>query len=196
MRLPRSRHCRHACPASRADQIPGCAHKLTCSRQGIYPVRKSKIAIDRAHLLIEKAAALGRLRMTRFCCFPSFDGFWAANYMAFNGERCVSLPRSFWHSRKSKGPHPDHDWASAYGHLFVFDGRRYGRLRTLRPGARPLRSCPASVAGDAIWPRCQRCNFVVPVVGPLDAWIYRGSIHRLGTEQSKMLANTATMPPR
>ncbi len=43
-----------------------------------------------------------------------------------------------------------------------------------RSGDRALRSCRASSAGDAIWPRRSGINLVLSVVGPVVAWLSRG----------------------
>ena len=44
--------------------------------------------------------------------------------------------------------------------ILAAHGRRRGRPSALRSGARALRSCRASSAGDAIWPRYRRVNFI------------------------------------
>ena len=64
---------------------------------------ETKAAVERARLLIEQAEALGEPPEDPLLLFSVLYGFWVANFIAFNGDVCASLLRSFWHSPSSKG---------------------------------------------------------------------------------------------
>ena len=68
-----------------------------------YAAPETKAAAERARLLIEQAEALGEPPEDPLLLFSVLYGFWVANLVAFNGDVCVSLLRSSWRSRKSKG---------------------------------------------------------------------------------------------
>ena len=68
-----------------------------------YAAPETKAAAERARLLIEQAEALGEPPEDPLLLFSVLYGFWVANFVAFNGDVCASLRRSFWRSPRSKG---------------------------------------------------------------------------------------------
>ena len=57
-----------------------------------YAAPETKAAVERARLLIEQAEALGEPPEDPLLLFSVLYGFWTTNYVAFNGDVCVSLP--------------------------------------------------------------------------------------------------------
>ena len=121
-----------------------------------YAAPETKAAVERARLLIEQAEALGEPPEDPLLLFSVLFGFWAANYMAFNGDVVRELAAQFLALAEKQGATvPDHDRASPHGISLMFTGDIVGGPSALRSGDCALRSRGASSAGDAIWPRHQ-----------------------------------------
>ena len=64
---------------------------------------ETKAAADQARLLIEQAEALGEPPEDRLLLFSVLYGFWAANYVAFNGEAVCELAAQFLSLAEKQG---------------------------------------------------------------------------------------------
>ena len=145
------------------------------------PRQKPRRLSERARLLIEQAEALGEPPEDPLLLFSVLYGFWVANYVAFNGDAMRELAAQFLALAEKQGA----TVPLMIGHRLmgtsllctgdIAEGRAH-----LRSGDRALRSCRASSAGDAIWPRRSGGNLVLSVVGPVDAWLSRGRARRRG----------------
>jgi class 3 adenylate cyclase/predicted ATPase len=60
-----------------------------------YAARETKAAVERARLLIEQTGALGEPPEDPLLLFSVLYGFWAANYVAFNGDAMRDLAAQF-----------------------------------------------------------------------------------------------------
>jgi predicted ATPase len=60
-----------------------------------YAAPETKMAVQRAHHLIEQAKLLGEPPEDPLLLFSVLYGFWAANYIAFNGNVCGDLASQF-----------------------------------------------------------------------------------------------------
>jgi predicted ATPase len=60
-----------------------------------YAAPETKAAVERAHLLIEQAEALGEPPEDPLLLFSVLYGFWVANYIAFNGDVTRKLAAQF-----------------------------------------------------------------------------------------------------
>jgi tetratricopeptide (TPR) repeat protein len=60
-----------------------------------YAAQETKAAIERAHMLIEQAEALGEHPEDPLLLFSVLYGFWVANYVAFNGDVMRGLAAEF-----------------------------------------------------------------------------------------------------
>jgi predicted ATPase/DNA-binding winged helix-turn-helix (wHTH) protein len=60
-----------------------------------YAAAETKAAVERARLLIEQAEALGEHPEDPLLLFSVLYGFWAAKYVAFDGDLCRDLARQF-----------------------------------------------------------------------------------------------------
>jgi predicted ATPase len=68
-----------------------------------YAAQETKAALDQARLLIEQAEALGDSPEDPLLLFSILYGFWAANFLAFNGDALRELAMQSWRSPKSNG---------------------------------------------------------------------------------------------
>ena len=144
-----------------------------------YAAPETKAAVERARLLIEQAEALGEPPEDPLLLFSVLYGFWVAKLVAFNGDAVRELAAQFLAlAEKQRDNSPAHDRASPHGHFLAVYGGHCGRPSALRSGDRALRSCRASSAGDAIWPRRPGVNLMLSVVGSVDAWLSRGRARR------------------
>jgi class 3 adenylate cyclase/predicted ATPase len=85
-----------ATPALRRDQINlqvALANALMHVKG--YAAAESKAAIEQARLFIERAEALGEPPEDPLLLFSVLYGFWAANFVAFNGDACRELAAHF-----------------------------------------------------------------------------------------------------
>ncbi len=169
---------RHGGAASRADQASGRADHPTHARQRLRRRRTqggcgAGTLVDRASRSAGRAsrrpvaAVLRPLRLLgnelygiQWRCLPRSRG-------AVPGAR-----------GKAKGDSPAHGRASHHGNFLSARGGHRGRPRTLGSSDRALRSCRASSAGDAIWPRRCGGNLVLPIVGFVATWLSRGRAQR------------------
>ena len=144
-----------------------------------YAAPETKAAVERARLLIEQAEALGEPPEDPLLLFSVLYGFWVANYVAFNGDVVRELAAQFLALAEKQGATvPLVVGHRLMGISLVLDGRHCGRPSALRSGRRALRSCRASSAGDAIWPRRRGVNPMLSVVGAVVAWLSRGRARR------------------
>ena len=144
-----------------------------------YAAAETKAAAEQARLLIEQAEALGEPPEDPLLLFSVLYAFWVANYVAFNGDVMSRSRGAVPGARgEAKGDSPAHDWASPHGNFLTVYGGHRGRPGALRSGDRALRSCRASSAGDAIWPRRWGGNLILSVVGSVVAWLSRGRAQR------------------
>ena len=119
-----------------------------------YAAPETKAAVERARLLIEQAEALGEPPEDPLLLFSVLYGFWVANCVAFNGDVVRELAAQFLALAEKQGATvPLMIGHRIMGTSLLFTGRHRGRPSALRSGDRALRSCRASSAGDAIWPR-------------------------------------------
>jgi len=110
---------------------------------------------------------------------------WRLSFAIFAG-------RSSWRSPEKQGANQSaHGWASNHGH-FLTDRRATsaGKPGALRSGARALRSCRASSAGDAFWPKTRGSgNLVLSVRGAsMDALVIPKPPSQTWTTRSRMRA--------
>jgi class 3 adenylate cyclase/predicted ATPase len=85
-----------ATPALRREQITLQVALITplLHVKGI-AAPESKAAVERARLLIQEAEALGEPPEDPLLLFSVLYGFWAANYMVFNGDVCRDLAAQY-----------------------------------------------------------------------------------------------------
>ena len=165
-----------ATPALRREQIKLQVALITpLMHVKGYAAPETKAAAERARLLIEQAEALGEPPEDPLLLFSVLYGFWVANYVAFNGDVMRELAAQFLALAEKQGA----TVPLMIGHRLmgisllrtgdIAEGRAH-----LRSGDRALRSCRASSAGDAFWPRRRGGNLVLSIVGSVDAWLSRG----------------------
>ena len=136
---------------------------------------ETKAAAEQARLLIEQAEALGEPPEDPLLLFSVLYGFWVASFVAFNGDVCRELAAQFLALAEKQGA----TVPLMIGHRMmgmsllstgdIAEGRAH-----FDQGDRALRSCRASSAGDAIWPRRRGGNSWLSVVGSVGAWLSRG----------------------
>jgi class 3 adenylate cyclase/predicted ATPase len=68
-----------------------------------YAAPEVKAAVERARLLIEQAQAMGEAPEDPLILFSVLYGFWAANYVAFNGDLICDLAAQFMALAKKEG---------------------------------------------------------------------------------------------
>ena len=126
-----------------------------------YAAPEVKAAAERARLLIEQAEALGEAPEDPLLLFSVLYGFWITNVVAFNGDAALALAGQFLGaSREAGGICSTADGTRPYGVLLVGNGKLTQSLRQTRSSSRALRSCCASSAGNAFWPRHSGDEFV------------------------------------
>ena len=93
--LPRSRRCqpRPRCAANRSELQVAVITPLFHVKG--YAAPETKAAVERAHLLIEQAEALGEPPEDPLLLFSVLYWFWGANFMAFNGDVMRELAAQF-----------------------------------------------------------------------------------------------------
>ena len=134
-----------------------------------YAAPETKAAVERARLLIEQAEALGEPLEDPLLLFSVLYGFWVANFVAFNGDVMRELAAQFLALAEKQGATvPLMIGHRLMGSFLAVYGRHRGRPSALRSGDRALRSCRASSAGDAIWPRL---GVAVLSFGSLALWL-------------------------
>ena len=161
-----------------------------------YAAPETKAAAEQARLLMEQAEALGEPLEDPLLLFSVLYGIWVANYCRVQRRRDARACCAVSGARgEARGDGPAHDRASSHGHIFAVHWRYRGRPSALRSGDRALRSCRASSAGDAIWPRRRGGNFVLSVVGLVDAWLSRSRARgrRAGAKDAREIGQAATL---
>ena len=154
---------------------------------------ETKAATERAHVLIEQADALGEPPEDPLLLFSVLYGFWTAELYSVQ-RRCNAQPRGAVSSarRETRGDGSTHDRTSHDGYVVGVYRRHRRRPSALRSGTRTLRTCRASSARDAFWPRCRCGNLVQSVVGSLASWLSPTLRSRTQTTRSTMRAIAAT----
>ena len=161
-----------------------------------YAAAETKAAVEQARLLIEQAEALGEPPEDPLLLFSVLYGFWVANFVAFNGDAVRDLAAQFLAlAEKQRATVPLMDRASPHGNFLAVYGRHRGRPGAPGSGDRALRSCRASSAGDAIWPRRWGGNLSLSVVGSVVAWLSRGRAETTTMTRSRRRERSAK-PPR
>ena len=128
-----------------------------------YAAPETKAAVERARLLIEQAEALGEPPEDPLLLFSVLYGFWVANFVAFNGDVMRELAAQFLALAEKQGATvPLMIGHRLMGYFLAAYGRHRGRPSPSRSRDRALRSCRASSAGDAFWPR-RRGDSLVPI---------------------------------
>jgi class 3 adenylate cyclase/predicted ATPase len=85
-----------ATPALRREEIKLQAALITpLMHVKGYSASESKAAVERAHLLMEQAQALGEPPEDPLLLYSILYGFWAANLFAFNGKNCRDVAGRF-----------------------------------------------------------------------------------------------------
>ena len=87
-----------------------------------YAASETKAAVERAHLLIERAEALGEPPEDPLLLFSVLYGFWVANFVAFKGEVARSRYAISRAGRDAENYRSTHGWASPHGRLLLFLG--------------------------------------------------------------------------
>ena len=139
-----------------------------------YAAPETKAAAERARLLIEQAEALGEPPEDPLLLFSVLHGFWAANMAAFNGDVVRQLATQFLALAERQGTTAPLLLAHRImGASLMMTGRCRRSQSAFGSGARALRSCRASSAVDAFWPRRPSARFVLSLVGPVVSWLSR-----------------------
>ena len=186
-----------ATPALRREQIKLQVALITpLMHVKGYAAPETKAAAERARLLIEQAEALGEPPEDPLLLFSVLYGFWVANYVAFNGDVMRELAAQFLAlAEKQRATVPLMIGHRLMGISLLHTGDIAEGRAHLRSGARALRSCRASSAGDAIWPRHSGGNLILSVAGSVVAWLSRRRTRRRRDARSRTRARSAK-PPR
>ena len=147
-------------PALRREQIKlqvALAHALMHTKG--YAAPETKAAFEQARLYIEQAEALGEPPEDPLLLFSVLFGFLDRELCGIQWRRGARACGAVSGARgEAEDNSPAHDWASPHGSFLVVHRGHRGRPGTSRSGDRALRSCRASCAGDAIWPRRRECQ--------------------------------------
>ena len=118
------------------------------------PRRKPRRLPSGHALLIEQAEALGEPPEDPLLLFSVLYGFWVRELCRIqwrcDARACGAVPGA---RREARATVPLMIGHRLMGDSLAAHGRHRGRPRALRSGARALRSCRTSSAGDAVWPR-------------------------------------------
>ena len=118
------------CSGRRRQQIAlqvGLANVQMHTRGHAAP--ETKASFDRAHSLIERAAALGEPFEDPLALFSILYGFWAVNFIVFNGRIARDLASEYQAlAQKKKHDHPSYDGASSGRRLSPDDWQYHGKL--------------------------------------------------------------------
>ena len=144
-----------ATPALRREQIKLQVALITpLMHVKGYAAPETKAAVERARLLIEQAEALGEPPEDPLLLFSVLYGFWVANFVAFNGDVMRELAAQFLALAEKQGATvPLMIGHRLMGISLLYTGDIAEGRAHLDQRDRALRSCRASSAGDAIWPR-------------------------------------------
>ena len=140
-----------------------------------YAAPATKMATERARLLIEQAEALGEPLEDPLLLFSVLYGFWAANYAAFNGDAMRELAAQFLSLAEKQGATaPLMIGHRLMGTSLLCTGDIAESRLHLDHAIDALRSCRTSSSGHAIWARRPGGNLELSVIGAVDAWLSRG----------------------
>ena len=140
---------------------------------------ETKAAAERARLLIEQAEALGEPPEDPLLLFSVLYGFWVANLGAFNGDVMRDLAAHFLALAEKQGATiPLMIGHRLMGVSLTVTGDIARKSSASRSGDRALRSCRASSAGDAFWPRHRSGGSNLQIVGSMAPWLSRGRAQR------------------
>ena len=118
-----------------------------------YAAPETKSALREARLLIERAEVLGEPPEDPLVLFSVLYGFWAANYVAFNGDILRELATQFLALAKKQGA----TGPIMIGHRLMATSLLLTgdivKADALDRGDGALRSHAASFAGNSIWSR-------------------------------------------
>ena len=132
-----------------------------------YAAPETKLAAERARLLIEQAEERGEPPEDPLLLFSVLYGIWAANFVASNGDVCRELAAHFLAlAQKQEATIPIVSWA------FLYYGRATSRTgKRTSIGRWPFTILPSK---GSVWPGRAGDNLYVPVVGQLDTRLSRG----------------------
>jgi class 3 adenylate cyclase len=140
---------------------------------------ETKVALERARLLIEQAEALGEPPEDPLLLFSVLYGFWAANFVAFKGDIMREIAAGPDARSEARNERPAPHGTSFRGYIFAVYGRHRGRTGAPRTGDCALRCCRTSTAGDAVWFGCRGACLILSVVGLVAARLSRCSAYGL-----------------
>ena len=144
-----------------------------------YAAAETRAAAEQARSLIEQGEALGEPPEDPLLLFSVLWAFWAMNFIAFNGDACRDLAAQFLAlAERQRATAPLMLGHRLMGKFLTGYGGHRRRPGALGSGDRALRSCRASSAGDAVWPRRCGDNLSLPVVDSVVAWLSRGRAQR------------------
>ena len=119
-----------------------------------YAAPETQAAAEQARLLIEQAEALGEPPEDPLLLFSVLYGFFAANFVAFNGDACRDLAAQFFSLAEKQGATvPRMIGLELMGGSSVFTGDIAEGRAQLDRGIALLRSYRASLPNDAVWRR-------------------------------------------
>ena len=119
-----------------------------------YAAPETKAALEHARLLIERAEALGEPPEDALLLFSVLYGFWAANYVAFNGDALRELAIQFLAlAENQRTTVPLMIAHRLMGTCLLHTGDISEGPVALRSGDYALRPCGASSPGNPIWSR-------------------------------------------
>ena len=158
-----------------------------------YAAPETKAAVERARLLIEQAEAFGEPPEDPLLLFSVLYGFWIANYVAFNGDIVRELAAQFLALAEKQGATvPLMIGHRLMGTSLMSTGDIAEGQAHLDQRARALRSCRASSAGDAIWPRRRRGASCAFGPGPCGCLAIPRPRSQTLTTRSRMRARSAS----
>jgi len=132
-----------------------------------YAALETKAAEEQAPLLIEQAEALGEPAQDPLLLFSVLYGLWVANVFAFNGDVIHEIAGRFLALAEQQGATaPLMIGIASWALPWCGQGHR-GGASAPRPRTRALRSCPASVAGNAIRPGYGCASIMESIVGSM-----------------------------
>ena len=186
-----------ATPALRREQIKLQVALITpLMHINGYAAPETKAAAEKARLLIEQADALREPPEDPLLLFSVLFGVWVANYVAFNGDLMRELAAQFLAlAEKQRATIPIMIGHRVMGISLLLIGRHLGRQGAFGSGARTLRSCRASSAGDAISAKTSGCQSYPIDRGPCGCSAIPGPRWRTLSRRSRMRAKSATLPP-
>ena len=136
-----------------------------------YGARETKAAIERAHLLIEQAKALGEPPEDALLLFEVLFAFWSTNFLGFNGDLCHELAARFVMLAEKQGSTAPLMSGIASWDIPCCIRGELAEASALRSGNRYLRCRRAPSAGNALWPRHPGVQSFAFDRGPVVTWL-------------------------